>query len=32
MERGRVVHDGAAAELLADRVRLDRWLGAAPGA
>ncbi len=32
MERGRVVHDGAAAGLLADRVRLDRWLGAAPGA
>jgi len=32
MERGRVVHDGAAAALLADRVRLDRWLGAAPGA
>ena len=29
MERGRVVHDGAAAQLLADRVRLDRWLGAA---
>ena len=32
MERGRVVHDGAAAGLLADRVRLDRWLGAASGA
>jgi len=30
MERGRVVHDGSAAGLLADRVRLDRWLGAAP--
>ena len=32
MERGRVVHDGAAAQLLADRLRLDRWLGAAPSA
>jgi branched-chain amino acid transport system ATP-binding protein len=32
MERGRVVHDGAAAQLLADRVRLDRWLGAVSGA
>jgi branched-chain amino acid transport system ATP-binding protein len=29
MERGRVVHDGPAAGLLADRSRLDRWLGAA---
>jgi branched-chain amino acid transport system ATP-binding protein len=29
MERGRVVHDGDAAGLLADRQRLDRWLGAA---
>jgi branched-chain amino acid transport system ATP-binding protein len=29
MERGRVVHDGDAAGLLSDRVRLDRWLGAA---
>ena len=29
MERGRVVHDGPAAGLLSDRVRLDRWLGAA---
>ena len=29
MERGRVVHDGAARDLLADRGRLDRWLGAA---
>jgi branched-chain amino acid transport system ATP-binding protein len=29
MERGRVVHDGAAAGLLGDRARLDRWLGAA---
>jgi branched-chain amino acid transport system ATP-binding protein len=29
MERGRIVHDGPAAGLLADRPRLDRWLGAA---
>ena len=29
MERGRVVHDGGSAALLADRGRLDRWLGAA---
>ena len=29
MERGRVVHDGAAVELLRDRTQLDRWLGAA---
>ncbi len=29
MERGRIVHDGPAAGLLADRARLDRWLGAA---
>jgi branched-chain amino acid transport system ATP-binding protein len=29
MERGRVVHDGPAADLLGDRARLDRWLGAA---
>ena len=29
MERGRVVHDGNSASLLADRTRLDRWLGAA---
>jgi len=29
MERGRVVHEGGAAGLLADRPRLDRWLGAA---
>ena len=29
MERGRIVHDGAAAGLLSDRTRLDRWLGAA---
>jgi len=29
MERGRVVHDAAAADLLGDRARLDRWLGAA---
>jgi len=28
MERGRIVHDGPAAGLLADRARLDRWLGA----
>jgi branched-chain amino acid transport system ATP-binding protein len=26
MERGRIVHDGASAELLADPVRLERWL------
>jgi branched-chain amino acid transport system ATP-binding protein len=32
MERGRVVHDGAAAGLLADRARLDRWLGAVSSA
>jgi branched-chain amino acid transport system ATP-binding protein len=32
MERGRVVYDGAAAGLLADRVRLDRWLGAVSSA
>jgi branched-chain amino acid transport system ATP-binding protein len=32
MERGRVVHDGDAAGLLSDRVRLDRWLGAAAAA
>ena len=29
MERGRVVHDSSAADLLGDRSRLDRWLGAA---
>ena len=29
MERGRIVFDGASSELLADRARLDRWLGAA---
>jgi branched-chain amino acid transport system ATP-binding protein len=29
MERGRVVHDGDARGLLADKQRLDRWLGAA---
>ena len=29
MERGRVVHDGDAKGLLADRGRLGRWLGAA---
>ena len=32
MERGRVVHDGESAPLLADRTRLDRWLGAAAAA
>ncbi|MBC8021642.1 MAG: ABC transporter ATP-binding protein [Burkholderiales bacterium] len=32
MERGRIVHDGPAAGLLADRARLDRWLGAAAAA
>ena len=32
MERGRIVHDGGAADLLADRARLDRWLGAAASA
>ena len=26
MERGRIVHDGASAPLLADPARLDRWL------
>ena len=26
MERGRIVHDGAAAQLLADPARLERWL------
>ncbi|HSN21446.1 MAG TPA: ABC transporter ATP-binding protein [Usitatibacter sp.] len=26
MERGRIVHDGPSAELLADPARLDRWL------
>jgi branched-chain amino acid transport system ATP-binding protein len=26
MERGRIVHQGASAELLADRARLDHWL------
>jgi branched-chain amino acid transport system ATP-binding protein len=29
MERGRMVHDAASADLLRDRARLDRWLGAA---
>jgi branched-chain amino acid transport system ATP-binding protein len=29
MERGRIVHDGGAADILSDRARLDRWLGAA---
>ena len=28
MERGRIVFDGAPSDLLADRARLDRWLGA----
>ncbi|HUQ28468.1 MAG TPA: ABC transporter ATP-binding protein [Usitatibacter sp.] len=32
MERGRIVHDGDSASLLADRSRLDRWLGAAAAA
>jgi branched-chain amino acid transport system ATP-binding protein len=26
MERGRIVHDGPSAQLLADRARLDGWL------
>jgi len=29
MERGRIVHDGASAELAADPARLDRWLAVA---
>jgi branched-chain amino acid transport system ATP-binding protein len=29
MERGRIVHEGASAGLLADRARLDRWLSVA---
>ena len=29
LDRGRVVHEGASAELLADRERLDRWLAVA---
>ena len=29
MERGRIVHDGPSAELLADPRRLDRWLAVA---
>jgi ABC-type branched-subunit amino acid transport system ATPase component len=29
MERGRIVHDGPSAELLADPARLDRWLAVA---
>ncbi|HXS51693.1 MAG TPA: ABC transporter ATP-binding protein [Usitatibacter sp.] len=29
MERGRLVHDGASAALLADPARLDRWLAVA---
>jgi len=26
MERGRIVHQGPSASLLADRASLDRWL------
>ena len=26
LDRGAVVHEGASADLLADRERLDRWL------
>ena len=29
LDRGAVVHEGASAELMADRARLDRWLGVA---
>ena len=29
LDRGTVVHEGASAELMADRERLDRWLGVA---
>jgi len=29
LDRGAVVHEGASAELLVDRERLDRWLGVA---
>ena len=29
IERGGIVHEGASAELMADRERLDRWLGVA---
>ena len=29
LDRGSVVHEGASAELLVDRERLDRWLGVA---
>ena len=29
LDRGAVVHEGASAELMADRQRLDRWLGVA---
>jgi branched-chain amino acid transport system ATP-binding protein len=29
LDRGAVVHEGASAELMADRERLDRWLGVA---
>ena len=31
LDRGSVVHEGASAELLADRERLDRWLAVAGG-
>ena len=29
LDRGAIVHEGASAELMADRDRLDRWLGVA---
>ena len=29
LDRGAVVHEGASAELMVDRARLDRWLGVA---
>jgi branched-chain amino acid transport system ATP-binding protein len=29
LDRGSVVHEGASAELMADRDRLDRWLAVA---
>jgi branched-chain amino acid transport system ATP-binding protein len=29
LDRGSVVHEGASAELMADRERLDRWLAVA---
>jgi branched-chain amino acid transport system ATP-binding protein len=31
MERGRIVHDGPSAELLAEPARLDRWLAVSGG-